>query len=195
MALLTRGQIQRLVARHGREVLEHEHMLIERSCYQHGNVTTFAHSIRVACLAVWMADRAHLWHRVDLRSLIRAALLHDYFLYDWHDWDNGTHRMHGFTHGRAALRNALRDFHLNAIERDSIANHMFPMTPMPPRFIEGYLVTLADKCSATLETFSMDRFNKSPIPPELHRGTVPGLPQAARSASHPAITSRAAEER
>lgn len=56
-------------------------MQIERVCYQHGVVTTFAHSIRVACLAVWIADRLRLWHRVDLHSLIRAALLHDYFLW------------------------------------------------------------------------------------------------------------------
>ena len=71
--LLTRTQIQRLVAKHGREVIEHRHMQIERCCYQHGNVTTFEHSVRVACLAVWMADRAHLWYRVDLKSLIRAS--------------------------------------------------------------------------------------------------------------------------
>lgn len=158
--MLTRVQIQRLVYKHGREIFEHSHMDIEKRCYQHGAVTTFAHSVRVACLAVWMADRLHLWHRVDLHSLVRAALLHDYFLYDWHDWDNGTHRMHGFTHGGAALRNAVRDFHLNAIERDSIAKHMFPMTPVPPKYIEGYLVTMADKISATRETFSRDRFNK-----------------------------------
>lgn len=97
--MLTRVQIQRLVYQHGREVFEHEHMDIERRCYQHGAVTTFAHSIRVACLAVWMADRLRLWYRVDLHSLVRSALLHDYFLYDWHDWDNGEHRLHGFTHG------------------------------------------------------------------------------------------------
>lgn len=162
--LLTRTQIQELVAVHGREVIEHRRMQIERRCFQHGNVSTFAHSIRVACLAVWIADRAHLWRRVDLKSLIRAALLHDYFLYDWHDWDDGEHRLHGFTHGGAALRNALRDFRLNAIERDSIANHMFPMTPTPPRYVEGYLVTIADKLSATRETLSLDRFNKGEVP-------------------------------
>lgn len=50
--MLTRIQIQRLVHRHGREIFEHEHMQIEKSCYQHGVVTTFAHSVRVACLAV-----------------------------------------------------------------------------------------------------------------------------------------------
>lgn len=105
-----------------------------------------------------------MWYRVDLKSLIRAALLHDYFLYDWHDWDNGEHQWHGFTHGHAALVNALKDFKLNDIERNSIENHMFPMTPVPPRYIEGYLVTLADKCSAAAETFSFDRFNKRALP-------------------------------
>lgn len=158
--LLTRTQIRRLVYAHGREILEHDHMAIERVCYQHGVVTTFAHSIRVACLSVWLADRLHLWDRVDLRSLIRAALLHDYFLYDWHDWDNGTHRLHGFTHGETAMRNAIRDFKLNQIERDSIEHHMFPLTPYPPKYIEGYLVTAADKISATKETLSFDRFDK-----------------------------------
>ena len=29
-----------------------------------------------------------------------------YFLYDWHAHDGGRHRMHGFTHGGTAMRNA-----------------------------------------------------------------------------------------
>ena len=160
---LTRTQIQQLVRLHGQEILCHEHMQIERVCYQHGVVTTFAHSIRVACLAVWIADRLRLWHRVDLHSLIRAALLHDYFLYDWHAHDGGRHRMHGFTHGGTAMRNAVRDFHLNRVERDSIENHMFPLTPIPPRYLEGYLVTVADKISATRETVSLERFYKPKV--------------------------------
>lgn len=69
--------------------------------------------------------------------------------------------MHGFTHGGTAMRNAMRDFHLNRVERDSIENHMFPLTPIPPRYLEGYLVTIADKISATRETFSFDRFYKT----------------------------------
>lgn len=81
--MLTRNQIRSLVNEHGHDIIVHDHMQhIERGCYQHGAVTTFAHSIRVACLAVWMADRLHLWDKVDLQSLVRAALLHDYFLYD-----------------------------------------------------------------------------------------------------------------
>ena len=57
--LLTRTQIRRLVYAHGREILEHDHMAIERVCYQHGVVTTFAHSIRVACLSVWLDEQPY----------------------------------------------------------------------------------------------------------------------------------------
>ena len=162
--LLTRNEIRRLVQRHGADIIAHDHMAIERRSYQHGAVTTFAHSIRLACLAVWLADRLHLWHRVDLPSLVRTALLHDYFLYDWHDDDNGTHRLHGFTHGHTALVNALKDFRLNEIERDGIECHMFPLTPLPPRHPEGWLVSLADKISATGETLSPERFSKPKHP-------------------------------
>lgn len=158
--MLTKQQIRALVHHYGSEVINHERMQIEKRCYQHGSVTTFAHSIRVACLSVWLADRLRLWNRVDTKALVRSALLHDYFLYDWHDWDNGEHRLHGFTHGGAALLNALDDFDLNDIERDSISRHMFPLTPLPPRYVEGYLVTVADKISATRETLSFDRFNR-----------------------------------
>lgn len=158
--MLSRDQIRLIVDEHGHDILEHEHMRVERRSFQHGVITTYAHSIRVACLAVWFADRLHLWRRVDRRSLVRAALLHDYFLYDWHDWDDGAHRWHGFTHGGVALRNALRDFQLNAVERDAIRHHMFPLTPVPPRHIVGWLVTLADKVSATRETLSRSRFDK-----------------------------------
>lgn len=158
--MLDRTQIQCIVEHHGKEIILHEHMRIEQNSYQHGVVTTFAHSIRVACLSVWLADRMHLWNRVDQRALVRSALLHDYFLYDWHKWDNGTHRLHGLTHGQTALLNASRDFQLGSVERDSIARHMFPLTPIPPKYLEGYIVSVADKISATRETLSLARFTQ-----------------------------------
>ncbi|MBW3087249.1 HD domain-containing protein [Bifidobacterium sp. 82T24] len=170
--MLARQRIHELVHEYGHDVLDHERMRIEKHCYQHGAVTTFEHSVRVACLAVYFADRLHLWRFVDLRSLVRAALLHDYFLYDWHHDDGGTHRLHGFTHPRRALTNALEDFDLNPVERDSILRHMFPLTPIPPRYVEGYLVTMADKISATRETFSMARFSKPALAPVPERHAI-----------------------
>ena len=126
-------------------------MQIERVCYQHGVVTTFAHSIRVACLAVWIADRLRLWHRVDLHSLIRAALLHDYFLYDWHTPDK-SHRLHAFSHAGRALENARRDFRLNRIERNMIRSHMFPLNKSVPKYRESIILCAADKLCAVAET-------------------------------------------
>ena len=55
------------------------------------------------------------------------------------------------------------------------------LTPLPPRYIEGYLVTMADKVSATRETLSLDRFNK---PKALERGGM-----ASRSTA-PSVTVR-----
>ena len=137
-------------------------LALARAAIQHGSTSVFAHCVKVACFSLFLANKLHI--PVNTHALLRGARLHDYFLYDWHDWDNGEHQWHGFTHGHAALVNALKDFKLNDIERNSIENHMFPMTPVPPRYIEGYLVTLADKCSATAETFSFDRFNKRALP-------------------------------
>ncbi|KFI60970.1 HD domain-containing protein [Bifidobacterium cuniculi] len=158
--MLDRQAISRIVRHVGADILAHGHMQLEREAYQHGAVTTYEHSVRVAELAVWLADRLHLWHRVDLRSLVRAALLHDYFLYDWHERGDGSHRLHGFRHPARAERNARADFDLNDVEADSIRRHMFPLTPIPPRYLEGVLVNVADKISATAETLSPQRFSR-----------------------------------
>ena len=88
--------------------------------------------------------------------MVRGALLHDYFLYDWHDPDN-LRPLHGFTHPGEALRMALEEFELNDVERNVIHRHMFPLTPIPPRYREAVLVSMADKVSAVLETFSLRR--------------------------------------
>lgn len=146
-----REQIRNDVHRYGADILAHHRMLQERKFVQHGRVSTYAHSIRVACLSLWLAHHLRVLHMINRRSLVRAALLHDYFLYDWHHWDYGTHRLHGFTHGKTALMNAVRDFSLTRREADAIAHHMTPMT-LPPRTLEGALVSLADKISALGET-------------------------------------------
>lgn len=175
MPYLTRAQIDSIVSRYGADILAHEHMEIERRAFQHGIVSTYEHSVDVARCAVFLGDRLHLWRRVDLRSLVRAALLHDYFLYDWHDKDDGEHRLHGFRHPYTAARNAEEDFGLNEVERDSIRRHMFPLTPIPPKYVEGYLVTLADKICAFRETFSLDRFKKRNMKAREESQAVPKL--------------------
>ena len=119
------------------------------TCMQHGSVSVTQHSIAVAYLSCRIACALRL--RVDYDSLIRGALLHDYFLYDWHDPDP-SHRLHGFRHARFALQNASEDFSLTPREENIIARHMFPLNPTPPTCREAWIVCLADKLCAARET-------------------------------------------
>ena len=119
---------------------------------QHGDVSVYEHVVAVAAESCRMADAlARHGIAVDRPSLVRGALLHDYFLYDWHDPDP-SHRLHGFRHPFFALRNAEDDFTLDERERNIIVRHMFPLVPVPPTCREAWIVCGADKLVALRET-------------------------------------------
>ncbi|MCD8381173.1 MAG: HD domain-containing protein [Lachnospiraceae bacterium] len=122
---------------------------METHYLQHGTVTVYEHSIHVADASLSFVRKLGL--HVDEKSLIRGALLHDYFLYDWHEKDL-SHRLHGFTHPARALQNAREDYTLNRVEENIILRHMFPLTMMPPACREGWIVCLVDKYCAAQET-------------------------------------------
>lgn len=103
-----------------------------------------------------MSEKLHI--RCSRRELIRGALLHDYFLYDWHiPDDENPHRLHGFYHPGVALRNALKEYHLTEREKDIIRKHMWPLTVIPPGCREAWIVSAADKWCSLLETLHMHR--------------------------------------
>ena len=84
--------------------------------------------------------------------MVRAALLHDYFLYDWHE---PGHTAHATMHPVLALRNALQDFELSDVEKNAIAAHMWPLPPgRVPKSREALLVSLADKRCSAVETIA-----------------------------------------
>ena len=133
---------------HGSDLLTSAGMQIEKSLSHHGSISCYDHSVAVARMSIYLALKLRV--RVDMRSMIRGALLHDYFLYDWRDGEAG-HDLHGFKHARRALLNAERDFELSAIARDVIVKHMFPLNITPPRYRETVFVTVADKVCAVRE--------------------------------------------
>ena len=119
----------------------------------HLNGNTYEHSIKVAYLCYWHYKRHK--SKVDPKELIRGALLHDYFLYDRHDKSNPEHicgLIHGFTHSKRALENALKAYpDLTKTEQDMIKRHMFPLTPIPPKTKCGWLVCFYDKVAAIFD--------------------------------------------
>jgi uncharacterized protein len=96
-----------------------------------------------------------------VRAVTRAALLHDFFGYNWQSerhrrytkhysgWKRVTH-MHAFIHGAHAAHRANRIFGLDDRQKAAITSHMFPLAPMP-RNSEGWVLTLADKLVASKE--------------------------------------------
>lgn len=140
---------RKLLFSHINSCKQNGRLSLEKSFFQHGTCSVYKHSVSVALESITIADR--LGVHVDYKSLVRGALLHDYFLYDWHEADE-SHRLHGFTHAGRALENAERDYELNDIERDMIKKHMFPLNPAPPKYIETVILCIADKICAFKET-------------------------------------------
>lgn len=132
------------------EICDHSRFMQSKQNIQHGQTSVYQHSLSVAYLSCLIAENLSLF--VDWHDLIRGALLHDYFLYDWHDKSHDHPRPHGLTHPQAAYENASRDFTLSLKEINIIKRHMFPLTLMPPTCLEAWIVCLADKYLSTLET-------------------------------------------
>lgn len=130
---------------HGADILRSEGMQAGKTFRHHGDISVYRHSLEVAMLSIHIAESLNI--RVDERSLVRGALLHDYYLYDWHI-PAPEHRLHGFVHPGIAYRNAKEVFILNEREADIIRKHMFPMTLIPPVYREGWIVCIADKITA-----------------------------------------------
>ena len=140
---------QRLLAETIRELKQEGRLDEEKLAMQHGTTSIYRHSLNVAYTSLWMMERWQI--RLEPKSLVRGALLHDYFLYDWHDGDK-SHRLHGFRHARFAFNNAKRDFELGEVEKNMILSHMFPLGIVLPRFRESVILCVADKICATAET-------------------------------------------
>lgn len=121
---------------------------------QHGNITTLEHSILVAYYSYAFDLKLHL--HSNAKELIKGALLHDYYLYDWHEKE-AWHRWHGFRHPTFALKQALQDYHLTLTETDIIKKHMWPLTIIPPRYRESWIVCTIDTLSSLMETCMVHR--------------------------------------
>lgn len=123
----------------------------------HKNTNLFRHSIKVA----YLCYKHHIKHnmKIDIREFVQGALLHDYYLYNLHG--NKKHKLHLYKHPRIALNNAIKKFpKLTKVQQDMILRHMFPLTPIPPKTKEGWLVCHYDKVAAINDRFKKRKTKK-----------------------------------
>lgn len=114
----------------------------------HGKTNTLEHCYLVARLSYKVCKQLNL--HVDIDAVIAGAILHDFYLYDWHIEDP-KHKWHGRLHGETALKNASKHFILNKKMQNVIESHMWPKCKTKPLYLESAVVSICDKCSALKE--------------------------------------------
>ena len=120
-----------------------------RQYEQHLEIDRLQHITSVTYVAYKLSEH----FGCDTQSVVRAAIMHDLFYYDWRDGENGKwHRLHGYKHPKYAALNAKELFpDLSKKEFDIIRRHMWPLTVFIPNSKEGFIVSLSDKYCATME--------------------------------------------
>jgi uncharacterized protein len=144
------------------EILNHPVFCESKNFIQHGSISVYEHSIAVAKLSFGMGE---FFRITDKESLVRGALLHDFFLYDWHVPEK-MWSLHGWTHPVTAAENGRKYFNITDKEYSLIRSHMWPYTLLhPPQYREGWIICIADKICSAVETVC--------------RWKMPALPQGA----------------
>lgn len=153
--------IRREIRKYGSDILKSENFRSSAGNIQHSNVSVMKHSMKVAYTSMWICEKFKI--KCNRKDLVRGALLHDYFLYDWHDDDHrGLKNLHGFYHPGVALKNAMAEYELTDRQKNIISSHMWPLTlTRIPKCREAWIVTAADKYVSTVESLRLNKLSKS----------------------------------
>lgn len=125
-------------------ILENSEFQRRLEYHHHENRSVYTHCLIVSYYSYLVAKKMKL----DYKSAAIAGLLHDFYYEDWQkNPKHGIKNMHGFIHAKQSLENSKIYFStlLNDKINDSIVKHMFPLTIMPPKYIEGWIITFVDK--------------------------------------------------
>lgn len=155
--LMKRREIRETIKLHGQDILASDSFRSTKNDVQHGTMSVNGHCKNVATASLTINRTLHL--NANKKDLVRGALLHDYFLYDWHDKEaTKGKKLHGFAHAAEALSNAERDFSLNDTQKEIIRSHMWPLNITKiPRKKEAWIVTAADKYCSLMETIGIHK--------------------------------------
>lgn len=127
-------------------ILENEEFKKLKSIKHHG-IDRLNHSVRVSYYSFLLCKIL----RLDYVQVAEAALLHDFFTDEVED-KNMIERL--INHPLIALNNAKKYYSLTPMQEDIIKTHMFPVTFIPPKYLESWIVDIVDDASAIYERFS-----------------------------------------
>jgi len=140
--------------------LNNENVKRMNEIQMHRGSSCYIHSFRVAKLCVKKAARYQRYTFEDLKNILVASILHDYYLYDWRE-HHELRKKHGRRHPLVACANAIRDFNIPVEVQDIIKSHMWPLTPkLYPKTKEAKLVNRMDNHIATREGLTFRAFKR-----------------------------------
>ena len=131
-----------------KDMVSNDTVLEMKNYRQHYDTSCFDHCLNVAYYSYLVCKKLGL----DYKSISRAGLVHDLFLYDWRVKQENRKGFHAFTHPRIAFENANKLFDLNDKEKDIILKHMWPLTLKLPKYKESYIIGFIDKYCAIKES-------------------------------------------
>lgn len=124
------------------DLIEHPAVLEMKNYPHHCDTSCYQHCLNVAYYNFKICKAFGL----DAKAAARAGMVHDLFLYDWRLHAELTKdRFHAMTHPKVALKNAKNHFELNELEQEIILKHMWPLTVVPPKSWEAFIISMTDK--------------------------------------------------
>lgn len=139
-----------------KDIKSNPKVLEMKNYIQHGTISTYEHCESVTELSFYINRKFHLG--ADEKVLVTGAFLHDFYLYDWHNEDDGSHNWHGYIHAATAAENARKYFNIEDKVYKIIYSHMWPLNlTRIPRSREAFIVCMADKYCSTIETVAKRR--------------------------------------
>lgn len=123
-----------------KDFLQHEKVNEMKQYYHHNMIDCHFHSVFVSYITYKVCVKLNC----NVHETTVAALLHDFYLYDWHVTKHD--ELHAWYHPKAAVINAEKYFgKLTELQRDMMLSHMWPLHIVPPKSKEGMILTFADK--------------------------------------------------
>ena len=135
------------------DILKNEIFKSTDDYIHHSDISCLEHVIHVSYTSFLIARKLG----IDPIVTARGALLHDFYLYDWHQGRpeiQSRIQLHGFRHPGIALVNARKHFDIDHVEADIIKKHMWPLTLFSfPKYKASFLVMLVDSYCSIKEVF------------------------------------------
>ncbi|MBQ8981940.1 MAG: HD domain-containing protein [Eubacterium sp.] len=135
------------------DLLQNELVQSMKKYRHHREVSTHFHSVYVSYSVMKMCQRLRVKNE---RDIVRAALLHDFYLYEWYTEKHEEY--HIYYHPKESVKNIEKHFApLTPMQKNMVLSHMFPTSKVMPKYLGSWILTLCDKHCATADYFKISR--------------------------------------